>query len=367
MKRILIISLIGMTFTLNTVIASAETLEVGSATPVSYASAVTNTADEDLLVCLLQDADLEGIKSYMALFEKYSGETIADLTVEEILDYINMYGDYTGKDLVTELNLTEVVANIESFKDIKDFENIIYLAENYESDVTQDTEDEVISEDESNIEDIEDEVISEDESNIEDIEDEVISEVESNNQDIKDEAISKKDSNNKNTKDKSIHEKDSYIQDMNNKGKNENYNRDINNSNKKINVDNYSFEQESIQKFTGFFETIFKAYLNGNISLTEVVDSIVESNIIPDNVSTNLNKNDNSKQKLSGNNTNVIAEDYVQKQTQEDDTEPVTAKTSNTSNTAKTSNTSNTGDVSVLPLAVSFVLGVLGINRKRGR
>lgn len=298
MKRILIISLIGMTFTLNTVIASAETLEVGSATPVSYASAVTNTADEDLLVCLLQDADLEGIKSYMALFEKYSGETIADLTVEEILDYINMYGDYTGKDLVTELNLTEVVANIESFKDIKDFENIIYLAENYESDVTQDTEDEVISEDESNIEDIEDEVISE---------------VESNNQDIKDEAISKKDSNNKNTKDKSIHGKDSYIQDMNNKGKNENYNRDINNSNKKINVDNYSFEQESIQKFTGFFETIFKAYLNGNISLTEVVDSIVESNIIPDNVSTNLNKNDNSKQKLSGNNTNVIAEDYVQK------------------------------------------------------
>ncbi|MGN9134213.1 hypothetical protein ACTNDG_01950 [Clostridium sp. HCP1S3_B4] len=78
------------------------------------------------------------------MFSKYSNEDINSLTADEILNYINLYGSYTGKDLIKELGLQKVKDNIDSFKGLTNFEDILYEAEEYygyssESDTSDDS------------------------------------------------------------------------------------------------------------------------------------------------------------------------------------------------------------------------------------
>lgn len=131
MKRKMIGILILGVFISSATFDTAYAVEVNSQDTVYKCSLAADEDQKQLLIDSLEGADFDKIEYYLALFGKYSSEDANSLTAEEILDYIDLYGSYTGKDIISETGMQKVVDNLESYKDVTGFEDILYDAETY--------------------------------------------------------------------------------------------------------------------------------------------------------------------------------------------------------------------------------------------
>lgn len=173
---------------------------------------------------------------------------------------------------------------------------------------------------------------------------------------------------------------------------------------KKLKVDNFEFANDIVTKFKEFFTECFIQYLNGNLSIEQILNSILSGDYssIKNSIDTvidnsddknyqynkdNMNEfednpqhdrdnefsgNNPNKDKLQENNSTDKMPGYDESNKnnfdRNDNYSEDSNKNTNENNNKLPSNTStssNTGDTSNLLLALSGIIGLLGIKKRR--